>query len=188
MTSRKSGEIINATLMEVFVVLCFLVISLLRTTEAQVDSEQSQLDLLKQQTAALERDKAHLSDSLAAASQDAEKWKSRYESEYPGDCKVTGVPVQLLRVCIAGDGTYEAEMLGTFGSHLAGTRQQYTATGFKQGFIDVWQYQSTHRCRFDAIVHSEADVPNDQYLLANQILIQRFRLKWSLDHCLFTSK
>lgn len=185
MRLRSSGEVVNATLMEVFVVLCFMMIVLYSSNDRKLteigvkyrDVEEANKSLLA------ERDqlKSAVEDHAMRAAQsekERDDLRRRYLSEHPRDCRAPDVPVTLLRVNIADEDQLEVEVLGSFLAHIQGRKFNYTRPGFISAFTDVWNYSLEQECRFRAIVSNAPSVETEAYKKANKAIAGMFRVEW----------
>ena len=87
----RSGEIVNATLMEVFVVLTFMFLVYAMMVENVKDRELgelvSEIQLRKQELQDLEAKLAQISEALRRAEGERKDWEDKYTSAYPPRCK-----------------------------------------------------------------------------------------------------
>jgi len=173
--------------MEVFVILCFLVISLLRNTEADKIREEVELKRLTVASEKAQEAAKVLSGQLDAAARERDSWKAKYISDYPSDCKMSGVPRVLIDACIVAKDQISVRMLGTLASHHIGEVGVYSSESFRRSFTDIWDISYARACRFTAVVRHNGGVETDDYVAGNQAISSRFRIEWVAERCFRTS-
>jgi isopentenyl diphosphate isomerase/L-lactate dehydrogenase-like FMN-dependent dehydrogenase len=178
MTTRRSGEIINATLMEVFITLCFLVLLLLQEAEDRAASVQRALSTERESFRQLTLAKATADERVSVQDQKIVELEDRWLSEHPGDCHLPSVPVKVLDAEVQQSGDIRVKVLAAIEGYAAGSVVTLSPAEFHQYFAPVWQYSKRNRCRFIASVSNSPDVPLETYKRANGAIATIFRVVW----------
>jgi hypothetical protein len=175
---RRSGEVLNATLMEVFITLCFLVLLMLQQAEERAASARralsEQLDAVRQLAIA----KASAEEQLKLRDEKILDLEERWLSEHPGDCHVPSVPVKILEAEVQQTGAIRVKVLAALEGYREGTVVTLSPAEFHGYFASLWKYSKEHRCRFIAAVSNAKDVPLDKYKRANGAIATIFRVVW----------
>jgi hypothetical protein len=166
---RTSGEIVNATLLEIFLSLVFIVFALAvwerqRADAAEaraakvVSSAASQADVARRATALADTLRqtraAHrvMVDSIGRAL-DSLKFMSRE----PTNCEADETSPEFLTVILAGPQQLRVTVNRSQLAHSAGTVEMLTPVAFVRRFADVRAYSLAHGCRYRArVVDSDA--------------------------------
>src|SRR2546428_11749687 len=87
MSRRSSAEIINATLVEVFLAFLFVVLALAWATDGQLKAEQKKTDQLRNENEASKGAAAKAQAERDAAKAEKDKLEERFWSQFPPACK-----------------------------------------------------------------------------------------------------
>jgi competence protein ComGC len=186
MRRRSSGEVINATLMEVFLFLSFLVLILLHSAVTAKEEAEKKSAEAEETATQLRHDVVSLDHKRRQAEQERDVYKEKYISNHPPDCRLEGVASTVVEVCIASANRLHVEMLATVGSHKLGEKALFTPDAFRRSFADVWELSQRHECRFHALVRRELGVQTGDYIDANRPVAQLFYSDWSSKPCELT--
>jgi hypothetical protein len=164
MSRRTSGEVINATLMEVFVVLAFVVLQQLQEARSGARSEMGRCNQ------ELERCRAELKRTAAAL---AECQEECTDGEPP--CLAEGVA--LAEVDIRESGEMATRMLQSFGPYRRGDAWVLPAGEFARRFDALRQHsEANKRCFFVAYMSREPGMTLESYERLYGIVASRFNV------------
>ena len=196
---RSSGEIINATLLEVFLALSFMIFALAvfhkRRAEAAerrslplgalaVDSVLATSWRGKEPVAedslrywrGLARANSNLRDSLAVFRRRIDSLT--FHSPYPPDCEPNAKPREALTVTFAGPGVLRVRANRTLFGLGAGEMLTLSPAQFRARFAPV-RALSIGRggCRYHALVVDTPDMPKADYKVAMSAVTSVFRFR-----------
>jgi len=188
---RTSGEIINATLLEVFLALSFIVFGLAVFEKRRAIAAERALDEAPTATelAALRESAAGARDSLAEARRAAtlafdslraarhELDSLRFASRYPPDCEPGSSPAQLLTVTLAGDGQLAITMHRSAFGFTRGATFTTTTGQFAGRFAPVREHSLANGCRYLVSIRDTDMTSKDEYKRALSAINSTFRLR-----------
>jgi hypothetical protein len=157
---RTSGEIINATLLEVFLALAFILFGLAdfeqrRATEAVIalkaapsaDALQSALDSLDAARDTIWK--------VAERYQAARDTINKLRSPYQPDCEPGVVPPALVTLTLIGQGQLRAHVNRSVANLTAGETFIVSPQAFHQRFAEVDALSATKGCRYLARIEGQ---------------------------------
>jgi hypothetical protein len=153
---RTSGEIVNATLLETFLALVFLILSLAAFEFQRAESAEAArrtgldaaaADSIRDLLAELRRERTALADSLRASTVSNDSLRGVLLSKYPPDCDATKHPVEWLTVTLVGPDQLHVVVNRTQFGLAAGTTLDLTLDAFVRRFAPVREDGERHRCR-----------------------------------------
>jgi hypothetical protein len=154
---RSSGEIINATLLEIFLALVFIIFALaVFQRRRTLQAEELLRSAPNPSTVLVLRDSLVGARAVAAArSESLSRTRSRldsvlFASRYAPDCETGVTPAELFVITLAGDGRL---IVRATRSRFDFPIQQEAAVdyvAFDERFAEVRRYSETHGCRFVA--------------------------------------
>lgn len=188
---RSSGEIINATLLEVFLAATFMVFALAIFEQRRADDAESKLanqptaeqtkafqdSLAKSlaQAAAARHAAALWSDSLAAAQ--ATIRRLQFDSPYPPDCEHKENPPWLLTVTLAGPRQLIVVPHRPAAGLTPGESLAVTPEGFRARFEALRATSQSRGCRYFVRVRDTPNMPKADYKSAMSVITSIFRFR-----------
>lgn len=188
---RSSGEIINATLLEVFLALSFVVFALAvfeqrraqgfedalrnRPSDAQVGAVRESLDAARRVAGAHADSTRQARRDVAAAERTIDSL--RFLSPYPPDCEPHAVPAEVLTVILSGTDKLRVVARRSAFGLAAGEVVEATGAGFVVRFSAARAYSIEHGCRYLVRIEDTPEMPKAGYkaALASVTSIFRFR-------------
>jgi hypothetical protein len=157
---RTSGEIINATLLEVFLALAFILFGLADFEQRR--ATEAVLALKAAPSADAFRSAVH---SLNAARDTIGKIGEQYQaardtinklrSPYQPDCEPGVLPRALVTITLIGQGQLRAHLNRSVANLTAGETFVVPAQGFRQRFAQVEALSATKGCRYLARIEGQ---------------------------------
>ena len=130
MSKRTSAEVINATLLEVFLVFVFVVLSIAWFEQRRADAESGRADT---------------ADARADSMQ-----RAQFESPFPPICHATSRPRDFITVTLVSGGRLDLRINRDELGHKAGTTLTLSLEAFADSFSDVDRFSQDSLCRFRA--------------------------------------
>jgi hypothetical protein len=191
---RTSGEIINATLLEVFLALSFIVFGLAvfekqRANAAEAALERAptrrDLDALRDSLAAARSLAAAHADGLVAAQVELDSLRIarqeldslRFASRYPPDCEPGMTPAEFLTVTLGGGGQLAVTIHRAAFGFTAGASFTTTTGQFARSFAQVREYSLANGCRYLVRIRDTDRTSKDEYKRALSAINTTFRLR-----------
>jgi hypothetical protein len=175
---RSSGEIINATLLEVFLTLSFMIFALAVFHKRRADIAEARAGgpgtvTISAESLAIWRQAGGLRDSLARTRRVIDSL--RFASPYPPDCEPKANPPQLVTVTLAGpEDLLVVAHRPRFGLAV-GQSARLSPEGFRARFADVRKYGLENGCRFWVEVRDTPAMPKASYKAAMAAITATFR-------------
>jgi hypothetical protein len=157
---RTSGEVINATLLEVFLALAFILFGLAdfeqrRALSAETILEASpSVDALQSEASALAaaRDTIRKNTELYQAARDT---INKLRSPIQPDCEPGGVPAALVTLTLIGQGQMRVQVNRSVADLTAGETFTVASEAFRQRFSAVLALSAMKGCRFIARIEGQ---------------------------------
>ncbi len=181
---RTSGEIMNATLLEVFLALSFMIFGLAvfeqrnakaaeealarAPSTATVDSLRRLAEAMKQQMDLLADSMGRMADTIHAL---------RFRSPYPPDCEENVVPAELMTITFAGPGTLTVLPNRSKFGLTAGSAFTTTIQSFRRRFAEVERYSRQKGCRFLVRIVDTPRMSKAEYKAALAAITSIFRFR-----------
>jgi hypothetical protein len=191
---RSSGEIINATLLEVFLALTFIVFGLAVFEKQRANAAEDALDrapragdidVLRDSLDDALRVASTAGDSLAAARVELDSLRIakvqldslRFASRYPPDCEPDATPPELLTVTLTGGGQLGVTMHRAAFGFTSGATFTLTTAQFAGRFADVRDHSRANGCRYLVRIRDTERTSKDDYKRALAAINTTFRLR-----------
>ena len=191
---RTSGEIINATLLEVFLALTFIVFGLAVFEKQRANAAEDALDrapragdvnALRDSLDVALRIAATTTDSLASARVELDSLRVakvqldslRFASRYPPDCEPDANPPELLTVTLTGGGQLGVTMHRTVFGFTSGSSFTLTTTQFAGRFATVRDHSRANGCRYLVRIRDTERTSKEDYKRALAAINSTFRLR-----------
>ena len=191
---RTSGEIINATLLEVFLALSFIVFGLAVFEKQRANAAEDALDRaprvgdvasLRDSLAVARRAVAITLDSLGSAQVELDSLRLakqeldslRFASRYPPDCEPDASPAELLTVTLAGGGQLAVTMHRAVLGFAEGASFTITTAQFPQRFAAIREHSRANGCRYLVRIRDTERTSKDDYKRALSAINTTFRLR-----------
>jgi hypothetical protein len=191
---RTSGEIINATLLEIFLALSFIVFGLAVFEKQRANAAEaalrrapsgSDVEALRDSLDAARSAAATHADSLAAAQTELDNLRLakveldslRFASRYPPDCEPEASPAEFLTVTLGGGGQLTVTIHRAAFGFTAGTTFTVTTAQFAQRFAEVREYSRANGCRYLVRIRDTERTSKDEYKRALSAINTTFRLR-----------
>jgi hypothetical protein len=182
---RTSAEVINATLLEVFLALVFVVFALAIFHQMRADAAEEELkgagtitltlSDAQDSLLALEGVTAKLTDSLREARETIARLK--FESPYPPDCEPRANPPWVLTVTLTGPGQLTVAAHRPIGDVQTGESLRLTPASFRTRFEAVRTASLKQGCRYFVRVQDTPDMPKTEYKMAMAAISSIFRFR-----------
>lgn len=159
-TQRRSGEIVNATLLEVFLSFIFVVlaVAVFKVVEAQTAEENAERQRERAEQAEQENDRTR--SERDAARQERDSLEQLYQSEHPPSCRKE----YFLDVTLNAPEEWTIRVNYTVLRHKAGDLSDLEAQVFLEHFNDVRIHSfQKQRCRYPVLVYDTDAVNKDEY-------------------------
>jgi hypothetical protein len=188
---RSSGEIINATLLEVFLALLFVIFGLAVFVQQKGDAATAALEgaLSREAADGMRSSLSALRDSLASA-RNAARLRSDsltavqkrvasllYESPHPPDCEPRADPPWLMTVTLTGPGQLTVLGHRPVGGLTPGAVFTTSYAGFKERFRELDAAARQRGCRYYVQVRDTPNTPKTEYKAAMQAITSIFRFR-----------
>jgi len=168
---RQSGEIVNATLLEVFLALTFLVLAVVQesvrvevTNEAEIRRLRDSLGMLSDSLARLEAELAMRKGELL---------ELRFNSRFPPDCP--GVEEgEVAAVAIGGGDSVEVSVLSSRLGFAKGERRAMPTRAFPSTFEPFRAFGREHGCRFRVRIIDSDAATKREYIRAMSAVVGIF--------------
>jgi hypothetical protein len=176
---RTSGEIINATLLEVFIALVFIIFALAVWKQRQFEVSEQELVSLRN----LAHAQNNLADSVKALLKDRSVRDSltkrlvdslKYTSREPANCEPDSFSPEVLSISLRSGPHLEVTVNRNLLSHKAGTNLLLAPGQFETAFADVRTYSSNHLCYYRVRVRDK-DTSKAEYKTALAAIYTTFR-------------
>ena len=191
---RTSGEIINATLLEIFLALSFIVFGLAVFEKQRANAAEDALDrapragdvnALRDSLAAARRAAALTVDSLLTARVELDSLRVakqeldslRFASRYPPDCEPDATPAELLTVTLTGGGQLAVTVHRPAFGFTAGRSFTTTTLQFAQRFAAVRDHSRANGCRYLVRIRDTESTSKEDYKRALAAINTTFRLR-----------
>jgi hypothetical protein len=191
---RTSGEIINATLLEVFLALSFIVFGLAVFEKQRANAAEAALDrapssrevvLLRDSLVAARAAAAARADTLFVARIELDSLRLakqeldslRFASQYPPDCEPDASPPHLLTVRLTGSGRLAVTVHRAALGFDAGEAFSTTPAGFSTRFARLRDHSLANGCRYLVRVEDTENTSKDDYKRALSAIATTFRLR-----------
>jgi hypothetical protein len=154
---RTSGEIVNATLLETFLALVFLIFGLALFESQRADAAQAAmagvpsaatLDSLRQQLESLTRLDSARADSLRRLYAANDSLRGVLISKYPPDCEPNAEPAEWLTVTLLGKERMGVVVHRSAHGLEAGAQFETTPDAFSRRFEAARIESEKHRCKY----------------------------------------
>jgi hypothetical protein len=174
---KSSGEIINATLLEVFLILVFVVFALAVFERQRLDAAVA----AKEGWASAEEVRA-LKDSLRRAQVTLRKTNDSvvfltklFQSRYPPDCEPGAVPAAVVTIGILGKGLIRVEANRSFPGMHAGDTVRVALNRFQAVFSAARRESGRQGCRYLAQIRDIYGASKADFKLAGSVINTVFR-------------
>lgn len=188
---RTSGEVINATLLEVFLALAFMVFALAVFEKRRADENEGKLFGALTQRAAralrdsLEAAKESLLTTQRSVSVNAESLLTahraiaqlRFDSPYPSDCDPQARPEDVLTVGLVSPGRLEISVNRSAFGLTAGERFWLSPTQFSARFAAVREESRDRGCRYKVRIEDSPSMSKEGYKEAMAAVTNIFRFR-----------
>jgi hypothetical protein len=186
---RSSGEIINATLLEVFLALVFMVFGLAVFAQQRGDTlaaaaigtmSREMADSIRGSLKA-SRDSLLTARGVARARADSIRHSERqiatllYESPHPPDCEPRANPPWLMTVTLGAPGQLTVVGHRAVGGLIPGIAFTTSYAGFRQRFSELDAKAKQQGCRYYVQVRDTPNTPKAEYKAAMQAITSIFR-------------
>jgi hypothetical protein len=178
--------VINATLLEVFLALVFIIFGLAVWKQQEVDKTQKELISVRKANlseqawsdsiAVLLRDR-QLKDSLAKRARDSLKFMSRE----PTNCEADGLSPEFLTIVLRPGPILAVTVNRSVLSHEAGSTAALTGAQFENQFRDIRTYSFAQLCRYRVRVRDVEGTSKADYKRALAAIYTTFRPKGFLE-------
>ncbi len=168
MSRRSSAEIINATLLEVFLAFIFVVLSIAWFERGRADTAfaiAGQADSLEDEVSSL----THERDTLQTALR-----RAQFNSPFPPICRPNALPRDFLTVTLASPGRVEVRVNRDELNHRASQTYSMSLEAFAATFNDVWTFSQDSLCRFRARVDDTEGLPKADFKSALTVVRRIF--------------
>jgi hypothetical protein len=182
----SSGEVINATLLEVFLALVFIVFGLAVWKQQEVDEKQKELISVRKTTlaekvwtdsiAALLKERER-NDSIAKRAIDSVKFMTRE----PANCEADGLTPEFLTIVLRPGPSLVVTVNRSILSHEAGSTTTLTSAEFEKEFRDVKAYSAARLCYYRVRVRDMEGTSKTDYKRALAAIYTTFRPKGFLE-------
>ena len=143
MSTRTSAEVINATLLEVFLIFVFVVLSIAWFERRRADAE------------------GHRADSTGAQADSMKR--AQFDSPFPPICHVAARPRDFVEVTLAAPGRLDVRINRQELRHGSGQTYSLSFQAFADTFADIAGFSQDSLCRFRARVRDTQGLPKDQF-------------------------
>ena len=177
---------INATLLEVFLALVFIIFGLAVWKQQELDENQKELISVRKTSvnekvwtdsiAVLLRDR-QLKDSVAKRVVDSLKFMSRE----PANCEADGLTPEFLTIVLRPGPSLVVTVNRTILSHEAGSTTTLSGAEFEKEFRDVKAYSSAKLCYYRVRVRDVEGTSKTDYKRALAAIYTTFRPKGFLE-------
>jgi hypothetical protein len=188
---RSSGEIMNATLLEVFLALVFLVFALAVFHQRRADAAEEKIrgSISTHEAVELERRLAAARDSLATARRVANARldslqlaaqtiaKLRFDSPYPPDCEPKANPAWLLTITLTGPAELTVLPHRAVGGLTPNVAFKVSPAAFRQHFAGLLESSRREGCRYYVRVQDTPNIPKAEYKVAMAAITSVFRFR-----------
>jgi hypothetical protein len=182
----SSGEVINATLLEVFLALVFIIFGLAVWKQQELDDKQKEIisvrrantdeKLLTDSIAALLRAR-RVDDSLGKRLVDSLKFISRE----PANCEPDGLTPEFLTIALRPGPSLAVTVNRTVLSHEVAVTTLLTLQQFDEDFRDIRSYSSVHLCYYSVHVRDLEGTSKADYKRALRVIYTIFRPRGFLE-------
>lgn len=188
---RSSGEIINATLLEVFLALVFVVFGLAVFVQQKGDAlaaaakgsvSREAADSIRSSLAAL-RDSLKTTREVARTRADSLRLSQTqvatllYESPHPPDCEPRADPPWLMTVTLTGPGQLTVVGHRPIEGLIPGAAFTTSYKGFTERFKDLDARAQQRGCRYFVRIRDTPNTPKAEYKAAMQAITSIFRFR-----------
>ena len=172
---RSSAEIINATLVEVFLAFLFVVLALAWATDGQLKAEQKKTDQLRNENEASKSATAKAQAERDAAKAEKDKLEERFWSQFRPACKTPRPELRhFLMVTLAGPDQVVAKVQFELLSHQTGRVTDSSLEQFKAIFADVVRHASNNKCKYRILIHDTDRISKADFKRAIAVMKERF--------------
>ncbi len=149
---RSSGEIIALTMMEVFLTFLFVVLTFTTVREVETADADEKLRAYRGQAEQWALYNTELHNRLDGIREDRDRWRERFESEFPPRCPQRGR--YLVVVTLVGNGQLEVDFKEDLptGQYRAGRVTRFSEQGFRAVFGAVRAQSEETGCRYTATI------------------------------------
>jgi hypothetical protein len=181
---RSSGEIINATLLEVFLALVFMVFALAIFEQQRANAALTPEDAVTLRKAVIAtRDSLNTArrvararfDSLTIANQTIAKF--RFDSPHPPDCEPGARPAWLVTVTLAGPGQLTVVAHRAIKGLEPGVQFTVPTGEFRSRFANLRDASEKQGCRYFALIKDTPNMPKAEYKAAMSAITSIFRFR-----------
>lgn len=164
MPPRSSAEVVNATLLEVFLAFVFVVLSIawFEHGEGQVLQRKAQSDSAVIDSLRRALRSSQDTQDVLRAELDTVRAKL-FHSPFPPTCNQAARPADFITVTLSGPGTLDILVNRGELRYARGQRISLSLSEFPLFFADVWRYSRSQGCRFRARVNDTEDLPKADF-------------------------
>jgi hypothetical protein len=183
---RTSGEIVNATLLEIFLTLVFLIFGLAafeqQRAEAAIAAKNAapsphMLDSLRVLADSVQREQRAKADSLRVLSMANDSLRDLLISKYPPDCEPNAGPAEWLTVTLIGPDQLHVLVNRTEFGLVKGGTLDLTAESFVRRFAAVHAKSERLRCRYVVQINDTRATNKEEFKHAVSEISSVFRAR-----------
>jgi hypothetical protein len=157
---RTSAEVVNATLLEVFLTFVFVVLSVAVFQQNRASAEKERADRLRESAGSLRQ---RLEDSLAIARDSVDSLIAKFVSPFPPPCVQDSSPDEFAIFTLTSVNRFDVLILRTEQGFMAGRRLRVMWPEMRRTFLRIWNWSRAHDCRFKVRVQDTDGVSKADY-------------------------
>lgn len=182
----SSGEVINATLLEVFLALVFIIFGLAVWKQQEVDAKQRELISVRRAS----QSEQIWTDSISALLKALQLKDSvnkrvvdslRFIGREPANCEADGVTPEFLTIVLHPGPSFAITVNRSILSHQAGSTAVLTEKQFEEQFRDIRAYSSAKLCYYRVRVRDTGGTSKPDYKRALAVIYTTFRPRGFLE-------
>ncbi len=170
MSRRTSAEIINATLLEVFLAFLFVVLTIASFEGARARRYRKVIGRVG--SLAVQLDSLKAADSVARSERDSlrEVFGARFNSPYAPPCNGAATPRDFVTILLSVPDSIGVTINRDELSHNRGDRFVVSYQGFNEAFRDIRNHSVSKHCHFIAHVSDSPTLAKSEYKRALRVV------------------